>query len=770
MKIKYIAAYFLILLFSLPYAYADISDKQDLIEKSNTLFKQGKFADAGKLFEKELQRLDKNKETALYLEISMKLAECYKSSGYHQRALSVFKNALPALKQSRDMYLNIAFLNALADLYFTIGDMEEVGKYLIVSVEQARQVDNPQLLAAILNDLGNAMAWYKDYENALAAYEECLELTLSNKNKFFSELRIKALINKIRVLCLGNWFNDAFALLDETISEFEKLSDDYYKAANLLALHSLIDEFTKSMAGKEKDKNKEKLSAINKRILNYALKISLKLQDYKLLSYCYGYIGELYERQILYEKAEKMTRKAIFFIKQIYSPEILYLWQWQMGRIFAAQNKNKKALVYYRKSVETLEPIRSELFSGYRYKKDFFNTGIKPVYLGLAELLLKQETSSDISLNKKAMLAARDTMERLKTAELQDFFQDECSVAIRSKSAKIDRTPKRTALLYPISLQNKLVLLATFPDGIKQKEVFVTQKELKEVTLSFRKDLQDSTTIDFFQSARKLYDFLIKPLEKELKEHQINSLIIAPDGALRMIPFSSLHDGKKYLIENYAVGTISAINLTEVSEFDASNAKILLTGLSDSVQEFPALQSVEAELKDIKNIMNAGSLYFNTGHNFSNLTHELQNNTYSVVHIATHGVFGGSAEKTFLLLYDDKLNMNQLSQLIEYNNYKNNRVELLTLSACQTALGDERAALGLAGVAVKAGVKSVIATLWFVDDEATSLAIQEFYRQWRNSKISKIQALQNAQKMLISIRRYSHPAYWAPFLLIGNWL
>ena len=94
----------------------------------------------------------------------------------------------------------------------------------------------------------------------------------------------------------------------------------------------------------------------------------------------------------------------------------------------------------------------------------------------------------------------------------------------------------------------------------------------------------------------------------------------------------------------------------------------------------------------------------------------------------------------------------------------------MTLSACQTALGDERAALGLAGVAVKAGVKSVIATLWFVDDEATSLAIQEFYRQWRNSKISKIQALQNAQKMLISIRRYSHPAYWAPFLLIGNWL
>ncbi len=140
------------------------------------------------------------------------------------------------------------------------------------------------------------------------------------------------------------------------------------------------------------------------------------------------------------------------------------------------------------------------------------------------------------------------------------------------------------------------------------------------------------------------------------------------------------------------------------------------------------------------------------------------------MHFATHGAFGGSSEKTFLLLYEDKLNMNQLSRLIDYGRYRNSQVELLTLSACQTAMGDERAALGLAGVAVKAGVKSVVATLWFVDDEATSLAIREFYRQLKTPGISKAMALRNAQNMLIAQKRFQHPAYWAPFLLIGNWL
>ena len=139
--------------------------------------------------------------------------------------------------------------------------------------------------------------------------------------------------------------------------------------------------------------------------------------------------------------------------------------------------------------------------------------------------------------------------------------------------------------------------------------------------------------------------------------------------------------------------------------------------------------------------------------------------------MATHGVFGSNADNTFLLLYDDKLNMNRLSTLIDSGKIDKNRMDLLTLSACQTGMGDERAAMGLAGVAVKAGVRSVLATLWFVDDEATSLVIREFYRQLKTGgDISKATALQNAQKMLLSQKNFYHPAYWGPFLILGSWL
>ena len=94
-------------------------------------------------------------------------------------------------------------------------------------------------------------------------------------------------------------------------------------------------------------------------------------------------------------------------------------------------------------------------------------------------------------------------------------------------------------------------------------------------------------------------------------------------------------------------------------------------------------------------------------------------------------------------------------------------MELLTLSACKTAAGDDRAALGLAGIAVKAGAKGTMATLWEIDHKATSELVVEFYRQLKTGA-PKLQALRNAQVKLM--QRYPHPYFWSPFLMIGNWM
>jgi len=207
-----------------------------------------------------------------------------------------------------------------------------------------------------------------------------------------------------------------------------------------------------------------------------------------------------------------------------------------------------------------------------------------------------------------------------------------------------------------------------------------------------------------------------------------------------------------------------------MSKYNQKEKDILVSGLSEAVQGFSALPSVNKELVDVNNIMNGKNIIQNKEYTVSRIKNEFKTQDYGIVHFATHGVFGDTGKDSFLLTYKNQLDMNNLENLMSLGKYRNHKVDLLTLSACQTALGNERAALGLAGVAVKAGVRSAIATLWYVDDEATSLAIREVYRQLKSKGISKAKALQNAQKMLIAQRKYWHPVYWAPFLLIGSWI
>ena len=143
---------------------------------------------------------------------------------------------------------------------------------------------------------------------------------------------------------------------------------------------------------------------------------------------------------------------------------------------------------------------------------------------------------------------------------------------------------------------------------------------------------------------------------------------------------------------------------------------------------------------------------------------------FNFIHIASHGEFDSDIEKTFLLAFDDKLTLDRLDHCVGLFRFREEPLELLTLSACETAAGDDRAALGLAGIAVKASARSALATLWYINDEASSVLVSEFYRQLKDPNISRAMALRHAQLKLLNDPMYEHPCYWAPFLLINNWL
>ncbi len=183
------------------------------------------------------------------------------------------------------------------------------------------------------------------------------------------------------------------------------------------------------------------------------------------------------------------------------------------------------------------------------------------------------------------------------------------------------------------------------------------------------------------------------------------------------------------------------------------------------MQGFPPLPSVIQEIQQINSVFNNSTVLLDQTFSLNSLSHTVQS-----AHISSDGQFVRNPKESFLLTYDDKLTMDRLEKLFQLSESRKPKAEWLTYRACQTAVGDERAALGLAGVAIKAGARSALASLWFVDDEATSQLIAEFYRQLQNSALSKAQALQNAQNTLTKQRKFRHPAYWVPFLLIGNWL
>ena len=399
-----------------------------------------------------------------------------------------------------------------------------------------------------------------------------------------------------------------------------------------------------------------------------------------------------------------------------------------------------------------LNPIRWEYFNGLRDRKKTFDDHVRPVYIGLTELLLADEARLE---------DAWETMERLKAVELQDFYQDEC-VASRMPADEIAAAPvpDRTALIYPIPLKDALVVLLRFSDGTRQMRVPVSEDRVREVARRFRESLE-SLDDGFMTDATALYDWLIRPAEKILAARRIDTLVVVPDGPLSLIPFSALNDGRGYLIETYAVGVVPAIRLTNVQAGRGATAckqRVLLNGLSEGQGGFGSLAHVPEELTGIQEEI-GGKILLDDAFTSSALKTELERQAYDIVHMATHAVFEGSAVGSFLLTYDGRLTMDQLDGLIRFGKAQGRQMDLLTLSACETALGDERAAFGLAGIALKAGVRSALATLWETDDEAAARVVNVFYRHLGSPGVSKAAALQRAQVEVMADPRLRAPRF-----------
>lgn len=691
-------------------------------------------------------------------EALISLAQEQSALGQQLKVIDSLTRALQLLDQGTQVELIAVALTGLGHAYTQTGNYTAANKALSRGITLQDRLP-PDTTAALLSSRATLNLVQGDTAAALADNDQAAELARTTGN---TPLLASILANSVRATANAGVANDKryTAALEIT----DKLPATSLKASLYINLGQ--------SAGMLADSRSPWLERANAALLA-AEQTADACGDQRALSYALGYRGRLYAEHGRIEEALTLTNRAVYAAQASNAPESLYQWQWQNGRLLRAQQQTDAAITAYRNAVVTLQGVRSDISIAQPGTHSTFRETAAPIYFELADLLLSRARSQQTpEATRQDLLEARDQVENLKAAELQDYFQDDCVTDLQNRTVRLEEIASHTAILYPIMLEDRLELLLTLPDGLQQVTIDIPAASIIAETRHFRQLLEKRTTRQYLRPAQQLYEWLVNPIRKELQRQQVETLIVVPDGALRTIPLGALYDAdsKQYLIEQYAVAYTPGLFLTDARALPRENLQVLLNGLTVGIDDFPPLPNVASELEQIHSLYEDSTILQDEDFIVSNVEGALQKTPYSIVHIASHGQFSSDRNETFLLAYNEKLSIDRLEDLMGLSQYRQQPVELLALSACQTAAGDDRAALGLAGIAVKAGARSALASLWFVSDEATTELIADFYRELANPQISKARALQHAQVKLLQDRRYRHAGYWAPYLLIGNWL
>ncbi|WP_250565627.1 CHAT domain-containing protein, partial [Adonisia turfae] len=523
--------------------------------------------------------------------------------------------------------------------------------------------------------------------------------------------------------------------------------------------------------------------------LEIGLQIAEHIQDERAKSFALGELGHLAECQRNWAEAVRLTNQAQLVASDaLESTDSLYLWEWQMGRIYREQAQRGQALAFYKQSINTLEDIRTSILTANRDLQFDFRDTVAPIYRQYIELQLPPGPGSQIDKQVTPNTAPNidetlQTVDSLRLAELQNFFGDNC-VLVASENAR-DRllaNDSQTTIITSIVVRNHTALIVNPPKS-DPAVVWVegNNETLESLAGKFRSELTNFVPFKTYYASfgQRLYEKLLLPIEPYLEDTQ--TLVFIQDSFLRNIPMSALHDGNRYLVEKYAIATTPSLSLT-APRAPKRDIKVLAVGsnldiVTESGRDFKELDLVDNELAAIADLLPDSKTLLNEEFTIDRFKTALQETRYSILHLATHGQFSTVPEETFVITgpnaeKDDKaeeITFEQLEALISDSSTNNEPLDLITLTACQTATGDDRATLGLAGVAIQSGARSAIASLWNLNDKAAATFSSQFYSYLQDPNISKAQALQKAQIDLINAELGGHPGKWAPLVLVGNW-
>lgn len=689
-------------------------------------------------------------------------AQALQNLGFYQRASKTLTQLEQTLQNQPDSLLKATGLRSLGNALFGVGDLEQSQKVLQQSLKIASLLKSPQEIGAVLISLGNTAKAQQNYPAALKFYQQASLESISPTT------RIQVQLNQLSLL-LETKSSNAQELWPQIQSEIVNLPP------SRTAVYARIN-FAQSLIRIKQTSSASPPSWTEiGQLLATAVQQAKSIKDPRAEAYALGHLASLYEQTQQWSSAQDLTQQALNIASSIKASDIAYRWQWQLGRILRDQGNISEAISSYTSAVDTLQSLRRDLVAINSDIQFSFRESVEPVYRELVELHLRQKGTAQPS--QEDIKQARQTIESLQLAELENFFRSACLETKVEIDLVVDSENSTAAVIYAIILQQQLEIIIKLPhqEKLRHYTIPIPQNQVESAVASLQEDLRDVTqTSRVKKQSRQLYDWLIRPAEAELTNNGIKSLVFVLDGALRNIPMAVLYDHlqQKYLVEKYALALTPGLQLVAPEPLQGLQLNVLTAGAGEkrsiNGEEFSQLENVERELTGIRSVVSKSKELFNRKFTEINLDKEIKSDSFSVVHLATHGEFSSDPEKTFIVTWDRLLKAKDFDNLLRNTGMsKSSAIELLVLSACQTAQGDKRAALGLAGIAVRAGARSTLATLWSIDDQSTTELMIQFYQELKTGG-SKAQALQRAQ--LSMLKREKRPYFWAPYILVGNWL
>jgi CHAT domain-containing protein len=705
----------------------------------------------------------------------MNQALALQALGLYRRAEKLLTQVEQQLYQQPDSPLKATGLLNLGNIRRFDGDLEKSREILTQSLAIAQKLHLPEAESAALLNLGNtelAIAKraeeLKDTQRSEQYRQKALERYQQAIAKATPTTKIQAQLNYFAALIETKQFT-LIPLIEQIRADLNQLP------ASRVSIYARVN-FAKNLLKMEGTSTSKEIV----QILEVAIEQAQSLADRRAESYALGTLGAVYEKARDWSNAKKNTQSALVIAQAINASDISYQWQWQMGRLLQAENATQQAITYYTGAFNNISNLRSDLVALNPEVQFSFRESVEPVYRQLVDLLLRSPQP-----NRGNLIQARQVMEALQLAELDNFFGDACA---QPKQVNIDELDPNAAVIYPIILPNRLEVILKLPgsDNLRHYSLAnISETQIDAAVTQLQNSLKRrSTSLQQIKTqSQQLYNWLIKPFALELEttktrsQSQIKTLVFVLDGSLRNLPMAVLHDGQRYLVERYAVSVTPTLQLLEPKPLQRQPLSVLIAGATDAPsfkkEGLGAIDNVAVELGGIKENIQRNQTLENQEFIKSNVQTQINKTPFNIVHLATHGKYSSNPEKTYILDWNERIKVKDLDNLLRLNYQRSaNPIELLILSACETATGDKRAALGLAGIAIRAGARTTLASLWQINDASTAEFMIKFYQELNRGKITKAEALRNTQLAFLkeSARDYNRPYHWSAFILVGNWL